>query len=117
MEIRKNKIWKNEIWKIKIMKNTARKNKKKRIEILQKVFCIPPVPSLIVAVPSYIMVISVLRKDVRNPFIADLSFVMASYALVVTVIWAVKALRWIRPKMADMPFIKKILIVLCIENT
>lgn len=78
-------------------------------EKMKKMFCLPPIPASMVAVPSFIIVVYVLTGNIQNIFIADISYVMASYALVITVIWAVKILYWIRSRIMDIPLVKKIL--------
>lgn len=75
---------------------------------MRKVFCLPPVPALLVAVPSFILVNYVLVNDIHIPFITDIIYVMASYALIVTVVWIVGILSRVRRKIIEMPFAKKI---------
>lgn len=64
---------------------------------------------MMVAVPSSVMAILALSGYIQNVFIMDISYVMASYAFVITVIWAVKILRRLWTWTAGRPLAKKIL--------
>ena len=41
--------------------------KNRIIEIIKRIFCLPPVPTLIIAIPSFVFVIAALAGQVTSP--------------------------------------------------
>lgn len=54
-------------------------------KLLKKIFFLPPVPTLLIAVPAYGLVIYTLAGVNVNPVIAYISYFISAYALVITV--------------------------------
>ena len=78
--------------------------------ILKRVFCLPPLPTVVIAVPSFVFVFVMLGTG-EHSFLAYLSYVLSAYAMIITatgitgVVRAVQngienlpAVRWIRSK-------------------
>ena len=57
-------------------------NTKKR---LKRIFFLPPVPTLLISIPSYGLVIYVLAGEKENPVITYASYLLSAYALIITI--------------------------------
>lgn len=53
--------------------------------ILKKLFFLPPLPTILIAVPGYVFVILVFALEIRISAIQYLSYICSAYALIVTV--------------------------------
>lgn len=89
---------------------------KKLLKLLKKIFFLPPLPTLLIAVPSFLLVFYVLIKDEVMPAAAYLSYVWSAYALIITVTGAVDIVKWIRKGISSHPAVKRILGVPVIER-
>lgn len=89
---------------------------KKRLKLLKKIFFLPPVPTLLAAVPSFLLVFYVLMKDEVMPVVAYLSYVLSAYAMIITVTGAIDIVKWIRQGISSHPAVKRILGVPVIER-
>ena len=89
---------------------------KKLLKLLKKIFFLPPLPTLLVAVPSFLLVFYVLTKDEVMPAVAYLSYVLSAYAMIITVTGAIDIVKWIRKGISSHPAVKKILGVPVIER-
>ena len=65
--------------------------------ILKRIFCLPPVPTVLIALPAFAWVIYVLTEDIQGP-LSYLSYIVSAYALVISVIWFVRGGKIIRDK-------------------
>ncbi|MGN0143029.1 MAG: hypothetical protein ACI4AD_12440 [Roseburia sp.] len=59
-------------------------NPQKMMRILKKIFCLPPVLTLLITIPSFVFVFFVLTGNTVSPVIAYLSYILSAYAMVVT---------------------------------
>lgn len=89
---------------------------KKLLKLLKKIFFLPPLPTLLVAVPSFLLVFYVLAKDTVMPAVAYLSYILSAYAMVITVTGAIDIVEWIRKGISSHPAVKRILGVPVIER-
>lgn len=78
-------------------------------EGLRKLIILPPVPTLLIAVPAYGLVIYVLSHDRVNPAIAYGAYLLSAYGLVITITGAIRCVCFVRRGMGETPFVKKIL--------
>ena len=63
-----------------------KKRMKKKLKILiMKIFFLPPIPTLMISVPAYALVIYALTEENVNPIIAYVSYFLSAYALIITV--------------------------------
>lgn len=89
---------------------------KKLLKLLKNIFFLPPIPTLLVAVPSFLLVFYVLVQDAVMPTLAYLSYVLSAYAMIVTVTGAIDIVKWIRKGISSHPAVKRILGVPVIER-
>lgn len=83
---------------------------KRRVKkILKKLFCLPPVPTLLVSVPSYGLVIYALARENVNPVVAYISYSLSAYAFIITVTGITGVVRFARQRIERHPLIKKLL--------
>ena len=68
----------------------------KMLKIMKKIFFLPPVPTILLAVPSYVLVIWVLVRGDINPVISYAAYILSAYALIISVTGTIKAVKWIR---------------------
>ena len=54
-------------------------------KILKKLFCLPLLPTLLIAVPSYVLVIYALAGENVEPVVTYVSYFLSAYALIITV--------------------------------
>ncbi len=70
--------------------------------ILKRIFCLPLVPTVLIAVPAFVLVIYVLIEDIHGP-LSYLSYIASAYALVISVIWFIRGGKIIRDKAKQHP--------------
>ena len=78
-------------------------------KILKKIFVLPPVPAILIAVPAYGLVIYALAGEAVNPVLAYVSYLLSAYALVITVTGITGIVRWTRQEMKQHPLVKKMI--------
>lgn len=75
-------------------------------------FFLPPLPILLIAVPSFTFVFYVLVKETVAPAIAYLSYILSAYAMIITVIGIVDIVKGIH----EQPLVKKLLSIPVVER-
>lgn len=89
----------------------------KKISVfIKKIFFLPPIPTLLITIPSFVFVFFVLVKDTVSPAIEYLSYVLSAYAMIITITGIADIVKWIRKGFYDCPFIKKILSIPLVER-
>lgn len=79
------------------------------IKKLKKLFCLPPVFTLLISVPSYGLVIyALVDKDV-DPAIAYISYFLSAYALIISITGITGIVRFIRQGIDKHPLVRKAL--------
>lgn len=78
-------------------------------KLLKKIFFLPPVPTLLIAVPAYGLVIYTLAGVNVNPVIAYISYFISAYALVITVTGIIGVVRFARQGIKKQPIVRKML--------
>ena len=78
-------------------------------ERLKKLIVLPPLPTLMIAVPAYGLVIYVLSHDGVNPAIAYGAYLLSAYGLVITITGAIRCVCFVRHGMEEAPFVKRIM--------
>lgn len=91
-------------------------NLQKVMKIMRKIFCLPPVPTLLIAIPSFVFVFYVLVKGTVSPAISYLSYILSAYGLVITVTGTVSTVKWIRGGFNSHPVVKKALSIPAVER-
>lgn len=79
--------------------------------IMKKIFFLPPVPTMLLAIPSYGFVIYALTDESVKPAVAYISYALSAYALLITVTGAADMIYWIRTGIETHPFVRKMLTV------
>ena len=84
--------------------------------IIKKIFFLSPVPTLLIAIPSFVFVCYVLTNDIGFPAVEYLSYVLSAYAMVITIAGIVDIVKWIRKGFDNHPFIRRILNIPLVER-
>lgn len=74
-------------------------------KILKKLFFLPPVPTLLIGVPSYGLVIYALAAENVNRTVSYVAYILSAYALITTVTGIFGIVAWVRQH----PFVKKLM--------
>lgn len=85
-------------------------------KILKKLFCLPPVPTLLISVPSYGFVIYALAGENVNPVIAYVSYFLSAYALIITITGITGVVRFVRQGIDKHPLVRKALDIPLVER-
>lgn len=84
--------------------------------MLKKVFLMPLLPALFIMIPSFALVFWVLIKKDVPPAVAYLSYLLSSYALILTVIEITEVARWMRKGIKNHPLAKKVYSIPLVEQ-
>lgn len=76
---------------------------------LKRIFCLPPVPTLLIAVPAYGLVIYALTGENVEPALAYAAYLLSAYAFIITVTEIVGAVRFVRHDIGEHPLVRKAL--------
>lgn len=79
----------------------------KRKKVLKKLFCLPPVPTLLISVPAYASVIYTLTAEDVSPAAAYVSYFLSAYALIITITGIAGMVRFVRQGIEKHPLAKK----------
>lgn len=91
-------------------------NLRKMREIIKRIFCLSPVATLLIAIPSFIFVFYVLVKGTIYPGLTYLSYILSAYALIITVTETVNIVKQIRKGVKNHPFIKRLFNIPLVER-
>ena len=78
-------------------------------KILKKIFCLPPLPTLLISVPAYGLVIYALAGENVEPAVTYVSYFLSAYALIITVTGITGVVRFMRQGIDKHPLVRKIL--------
>ena len=84
-------------------------NSDKMKRLLKKIFFLPPVPTLLISVPAYGLVIYALAGENVAPVIAYISYFVSAYALIITVTGITGVVRLCRQGIGRHPIVRKAL--------
>lgn len=84
-------------------------NMERMKKIWKKLFCLPPVPTLLISVPAYGLVIYALAGKNVNPIIAYISYSLSAYAFIITITGITGVVRFVRQRIKKHPLIRKVL--------
>lgn len=76
---------------------------------LRRIFCLPLLPTMLISIPSYCLVIYALVGENVNPVITYISYFLSAYALIITITGIVNVVRWSRRGIDSHPFVRKAL--------
>ena len=83
--------------------------KKNIKKLFRKMFVLPPVPTLLISVPSYGLVIYALASENVEPVIAYISYFLSAYAFIITVTGITGVVRFVRQGIDKHPLVRKAL--------
>lgn len=82
----------------------------------QKVFKLPPIPTILISVPSFALVIYVLANNIENTVISYVAYTLSAYAMVITITGMAEVIRLIRNGIENHPFVRMALRVPTFEK-
>lgn len=74
-------------------------------KFLKRFFCLPPMPTVLIAVPSFIFVFIILKNG-GHPVLQYLSYGLSAYGLVITVTGFSDIVRWLKKSGENSPLMK-----------
>lgn len=75
--------------------------------VLKRVFCLPPLPTVLISVPSFALVIYVLAMDTNEP-LAYVAYGLSAYAMSITTTGITKIIRAVRGGIGNNALVKKV---------
>lgn len=78
-------------------------------KVIKKIFCLPPISTLLISIPSYGFVIYTLTGENVNPAVSYLSYFLSAYALIITVTGITGIVRLIRKGFDSHPLVRRAL--------
>lgn len=85
-------------------------------DILKKIFKLPPIPAILISVPSFVLVIYVLANHVENTAISYAAYTLSAYAMIITITGMAEVIRLIRNGIENHPLIRKVLKIPVLEK-
>lgn len=83
--------------------------KEQIVKILKKIFCLPPVPTLLISIPAYGLVIYALTGKNVEPVIAYAAYFLSAYAFIITITGITGVVRLSRQGIDNHPLVRKAL--------
>lgn len=77
------------------------------LQIMKRIFCLPPMLTLLIAIPSYAIVIFVLVHDMQDSALSYLAYALSAYALIITITRMTRVIKWMRQKLLGIPLVKR----------
>ena len=90
--------------------------KNRIIEIVKRIFCLPPVPTLMIAIPSFVFVIAALAGQITSPALKYISYMLSAYALVISVTGITKIIHFVRGGFRENERVKTVLAIPTVEK-
>ena len=75
--------------------------------VLKKIFFLPPLPTVLIAVPSFIFVFVMLGTD-DHSVLSYLAYILSAYAMIITVTGITGVIEVVRNGIDEMPLVKRI---------
>ncbi|MBD5450853.1 MAG: hypothetical protein HDR28_12070 [Lachnospiraceae bacterium] len=91
-------------------------NLQRMTDILKKIFKLPPIPTILISIPSFALVIYVLTNDMENGAISYAAYILSAYALIITITGMAGIVRLIRQKIENHPLAKKVISIPIFEK-
>lgn len=91
-------------------------NLQRMTDILKKIFKLPPIPTILISIPSFVLVIYVLTNDIKNMAISYAAYTLSAYALIITITGMAGIVRLIRQKIESHPLTKKVISIPIFEK-
>lgn len=91
-------------------------NLQRIVDIFKKICKLPPVPAILISVPSFALVIYVLVNNMEGTVISYAAYFLSAYAMVITVTGTAEMIRVARRGIKNHPFVKKALAIPLLEK-
>lgn len=91
-------------------------NLQRMTDVLKKIFKLPPIPTILISVPSFALVIYVLANNMDNMIISYMAYTLSAYAMVITITGMTEIICLIRHGIEEHPFVKKALSIPLFER-
>ena len=91
-------------------------NLQRMTDILKKIFKLPTIPTILISIPSFALVIYVLANDIEDKVISYAAYTLSAYALIITATGIAGIVRLIRQGIENNPFVKKALSIPLFEK-
>lgn len=91
-------------------------NLQRMTDVLKKIFKLPPIPTILISIPSFALVIYVLTNDMENGAISYAAYTLSAYALIITITGMAGIVRLIRQKIENHPLAKKVISIPIFEK-
>lgn len=79
------------------------------VKILKKIFKLPPVLTLVISIPSFILVTYVLCNEIENMPVSYMAYSLSAYAAIITVTCMIDIVRQLRMGIGSNPLAKRIM--------
>lgn len=76
-------------------------------KVIKKLFFLPPLPTLLIAVPSFILVFLVLGSNIEGSLLTYAAYVLSAYAAIISVTGVVRVSKHIKPWINNSSLMKK----------
>ena len=91
-------------------------NLQRMTDILKKIFKLPPIPTILISIPSFALVIYVLTNDMESEAISYAAYTLSAYALIITITGMAGIVLLIRQGIANHPLTKKVISIPIFEK-
>ncbi|MDO4352661.1 MAG: hypothetical protein Q4D00_06020 [Clostridia bacterium] len=85
--------------------------KEKIVRVIKRICFLPPIPTFIIALPSYAFLIVALTGKIHKPVLDDIAYILSAYALVISITGISKIVTFARNGVSEHPFMKWLLSV------
>ena len=90
--------------------------KEKIVRIIKRICCLSPVPTIIIAIPSFAFLIVALTRKLGIPALNYTAYILSAYALVISITGISKIVTLARNGVSEHPFMKWLLSVPVVEK-
>ena len=81
--------------------------KLKILQIMKRIFCLPTILTLLIAIPSYAIVIFVFVNNMQDSALSYLAYALSAYALIITITEMTRVIKWMRQKLLGIPLVER----------
>lgn len=90
--------------------------KEKILRSMKKLFFLPPIPTILISVPSFLLVIYALAWEGADPVIKYAAYILSAYALVIVITGIIRLISVIRTGIDKHPFVQRMLRIPFLRN-
>lgn len=90
--------------------------KEKVLKTAKTIFFLSPVPTIVIAVPSFVMVIMALTGQISSPLLKYIAYALSAYALTISVTGMIRMIGFIRNDIGRHPLVKTLMDMPMVEK-